>query len=191
MTTFEPLLAFAAERRRFETAVLRAYAGTLTREDAEDVVSDALLKCAADCPVDGGERARAWFKAVVLHRAEDLRRSRHGRPRGCRGGAGRTTGGRRFVALDECPELDRLACDAAQPEVLLEAKLHRAEIRAAVAAALRSMDPLLARVLWQRHLARDGEPASRAEAAAALGVPLARYERLYTRARRAFIEASR
>ena len=191
MTTFEPLLAFAAERHRFEAAVLRGYAGTLTREDAEDVVSDALVKCAADCPVDGGDAARAWFTRVVLNRAEDLRRSRHGRPRSSRGsGPGGKTAARRFVALDECPELDRLACDAAHPEVRLEAKLRRAEAREAVASALRAMDPLLARVLWQRHLSRDGEPASRAEAAAALGVPIARYERLYTRARRAFIAAS-
>jgi DNA-directed RNA polymerase specialized sigma24 family protein len=190
MTTFEPLLALAAERHRFESAVLRSYAGTLTREDAEDVVSEALLKCAADCPVDG-EPARAWFTRVVLHRAEDLRRSRHGRPRSGRGGAGGASSARRFVALDECPELDRLACDTAHPELRLEAKLRRAEAREAVAAALGGMDPLLARVLWQRHLARDGEPATRAEAAAALGVPLARYERLYTRARRAFVAATR
>jgi DNA-directed RNA polymerase specialized sigma24 family protein len=188
---FEPLLAFAAERRRFETIVLRRYAGTLTREDAEDIVSEALLASATECPVDEPDRAHAWFARVVLNRAEDLRRSRHGRPRSSRGPvAAGTPATRRFVALDECPEILRLACDTAHPEELLMTKLQRAEARAAVRAALRGMDPLLAKVLWQRHLARDGEPASRAEAAAALDVSIASYERLYTRARRAFIDAA-
>jgi RNA polymerase sigma factor (sigma-70 family) len=188
---FEPLLAFAAERRRFETIVLRAYTGTLTREDAEDVVSEALITCATECPVVEPDRAHAWFARVVLNRAEDLRRSRHGRPRDARGPALQATAcARRFVALDECPEILRLACDTAHPEDRLMTKLQRAEARAAVLTALRAMDPLLAKVLWQRHLACDGEPASRAEAAAALNVSIARYERLYTRARRAFIDAA-
>jgi DNA-directed RNA polymerase specialized sigma24 family protein len=193
-TPFEPLLALAARRARFEAVVRRRYAGVLTAEDAEDVVSDALVAAATACPAEELDGAVAWFTRVVLNRAEDERRRRHGRPRSARGRAAARTSAdapptRRFVALHECPEAQRLAADGPEPADAVIDRLGRAERRAAIRAALTGMDPLLARVLWQRHAVDDG-PASRARAAAALDVSLRRYERLYTRARRAFIEVA-
>jgi DNA-directed RNA polymerase specialized sigma24 family protein len=184
---FEPLLALAARRAHFEAVVRGRYAGVLTAEDAEDIVSDALLTAAGACPADD---AAAWFTRVVLNRAEDERRRRHGRPRHSRGHA-RTpadaTPLRRFVALHDCPEAQRLATDDPEPADAVIDRLDRAELRAATRAALAALDPLLARVLWHRHAVGD---TSRARAAASLDLSLPRYERLYTRARRAFVEAA-
>src|SRR5688500_8541642 len=85
-----PLHCLAAVSDRYEQLVLAHYGSTLSLHDAEDIVSEALLRVADRIPDNAGH---AWFARVVLNRAEDFRRGREGRPRG---GAPR-----RFVALDE------------------------------------------------------------------------------------------
>ena len=72
------LIRLAAERGRYERLVLARYGGTLTREDAEDIVSEALLTVAEH--KEGQSLFMfAWFGRVVLNRAEDFRRARDGR----------------------------------------------------------------------------------------------------------------
>ena len=64
LATADPRVRFAAERQRYERVVLARHAGALSREDAEDVVSDAILSSALACPADAADGGRAWFSRV-------------------------------------------------------------------------------------------------------------------------------
>ena len=103
----------AADRHRFERVVLRRFGSTLTAEDAEDIVSEALIGSAVRCPEGALEGGSSWFARVVLNKAEDYRRARDGRPRCARsGGSGEGAGtSRRFVPLEEALEAGLLAAD--------------------------------------------------------------------------------
>jgi RNA polymerase sigma factor (sigma-70 family) len=183
-----PVERFAADRRHFERVVLGRFGTTLTAEDAEDIVSDALIASAARCPEDAHDAGRAWFARVVLNRAEDYRRARDGRPRAARRGDGAATS-RRFVPLQEAIELELLPAEELTVAERLEQEMAREESRAAVRRALATLEPQHAAVLRLRHLGADGERVSRRKVADELGISLWQYESLYTRARRAFAGA--
>jgi RNA polymerase sigma factor (sigma-70 family) len=184
------LLALARERTYFERVVQRRYGNTITREDAEDIVSDSLLTSGARCPSTDSDAARAWFSRVVLNRAEDFRRARDGRPRSARGrNASGAAVARRFLSLDGCAEVHRLPAEDQDPAATVERSFAEAQVRSSVRAALERLDPRHAQVLHLRHMANDGEGLPRQATAAALDLPVRHYERLYTAARKAFVAA--
>ena len=145
------LVQLAQDRRRYEQLVASRFS-TLSIQDAEDVVSDALIAVADRIPDDAG---RAWFARVVLNRAEDFRRARDGRPR--------TGPGRRQVPLEAA--LDRPAPTPEDPHdrVLAQQTVHR---------ALRRLPAEQRVLLSRRHLAGAG----RSEVAGLLGITLSQYE---------------
>jgi RNA polymerase sigma factor (sigma-70 family) len=185
----DPVERFAADRHRFERVVLRRFGTTLTREDAEDIVSEALMASAARCPEGAADAGRAWFARVVLNKAEDYRRARDGRPRCARGGGSADGAGtsRRFVPLQDAIELELLPADELTVAERLEQEIARDDTRATVRRALASLEPRHAAVLKLRHL--RSKPAPRRALAQELGISLWQYESLYTSARRAFAGA--
>jgi RNA polymerase sigma factor (sigma-70 family) len=186
-----PVERLAADRRNFERVVLRRFGTALTAEDAEDIVSEALIASAARCPEETRDAGRAWFTRVVLNAAEDFRRARDGRPRCMRGhgnGDGPRTS-RRFVPLQDAIELELLPADEPTVAERLEQEMAREDTRAAVRRALATLEPQHAAVLKLRHLGPEGERMSRRMLADEFGISLWQYEALYTRARRAFAGA--
>lgn len=148
-----PLVRLAADRGRYEQLIVSRFGGTLSREDAEDIVSEALLHVADRIPAGAGH---SWFARVVLNRAEDFRRARDGR---------RTA--RRFVALD-----DTLVADT--PDDDFERDLAHRTVH-------RALDRLPAEhgaLLRRRHLAGAG----RREIASALGLTVTQYEKRHATA---------
>lgn len=144
-----PLIRLALERARYEQLVVARFGGALSREDAEDVVSEALLAVAGRVPEDAPP---AWFARVVLNRAEDFRRARDGR---------RTP--RRFVALDDTQP-------APTPD---DGHFERELARGTVHRALRRLPHEHRALLRRRHLAGQG----RREIASALGLSVSQYEK--------------
>src|SRR4051812_26818043 len=72
----------ARDRQRYERLVYGRLRDSITWEDAEDIVSDALLKAqrsGGDRPAPGKEEA--WFARIVLNQGVDFLRSRDGRKR--------------------------------------------------------------------------------------------------------------
>ena len=183
-----PVERFAADRHRFERLILRRFGSTLTAEDAEDIVSEALIGSAVRCPEGALEGGSSWFARVVLNKAEDYRRARDGRPRCARsGGSGEGAGtSRRFVPLEEALEAGLLAADELTVGERLEQEVARNDTQATVRKALATLESQQAAVLKLRHL---GERASRRAIAEELGISLWQYESLYTSARRAFAGA--
>ena len=121
-------------------------------QDAEDVVSDALIAVADRIPEHAG---RAWFARVVANRAEDFRRARDGRPR--------TGPGRRQVPLEAAFDRPAPAPEDTHDRELAHRTVHRALTR--LPAEQRAL-------LARRHLA--GSP--RGEIADVLGLTLSQYE---------------
>ncbi|MBE2315983.1 sigma-70 family RNA polymerase sigma factor [Solirubrobacter sp. CPCC 204708] len=142
------LARLAAERGRYEQLVVTRFGGTLSREDAEDIVSDALLAVAGKVPPGAG---RAWFARVVLNRAEDFRRARDGR-----------RSPRAFVELDE--QLAATPEDDGFDRALAHRTVHR---------ALRRLPAEYGTLIRRRHL----HGASRREIATALNLSLHQYEK--------------
>jgi RNA polymerase sigma factor (sigma-70 family) len=186
-----PVERFAADRDRFERVVLRRFGTTLTAEDAEDIVSEALMASASRCPEGTADAGRSWFARVVLNKAEDYRRARDGRPRCARsGGSGEGAGtSRRFVPLQHAIELELLPADELTVGERLEQEIARDDVQATVRRAIATLEPQQAAVLKIRHLGLAGERASRRALAEELGISLWQYESLYTSARRAFAGA--
>jgi RNA polymerase sigma factor (sigma-70 family) len=184
-----PVERFAADRRHFELVVLHRFGTTLTAEDAEDIVSEALIASAARCPEGTQDAGRAWFARVVLNKAEDFRRARDGRPRCMRGGREGPGTSRRFVSLQDATELELLPAEEHTIAERLEQEMAREDTRAAVRRALATLEPQQAAVLKLRHLREQDNRASRRMLADELGISLWQYESLYTRARRAFASA--
>jgi DNA-directed RNA polymerase specialized sigma24 family protein len=181
---------FCRERAFYEQVILARLGTALTREDAQDIVSDAIIHRGAQCPPDAKAGGRPWFMRVVLNRAEDFRRARYGRPRSTRGGGrGGAAAPRRLVSLDEIGEralssgpfmVDESAVTAA-----VERESDRAEAAALVGIALAALDDDLASVIRLRYLTGD-EPQPRCTLAARLGLSIAQYEARHTRAWKAF-----
>ena len=73
----------ARDRRRYEGLVLSRMASRLSAEDAEDIVSESLIRAESRLksqpPAPGKESA--WFARVVLNQAVDFLRARDGRRR--------------------------------------------------------------------------------------------------------------
>jgi RNA polymerase sigma factor (sigma-70 family) len=182
--TNDRLATLYHERRTFEDAIVRRFGRTLTREDAEDVVAEALFASADSCPDDAKDDGRAWFMRVVMNRAEDYRRARDGRPRAARGQrrGDAPAVARRFVPLDDAAHA--LVDARATPDELAQRRAEREAVKEAVAGALAELPPRQAEVLRLRHLADAGDGLSRAAAAARLGLSLSAYEALYTAARK-------
>jgi RNA polymerase sigma factor (sigma-70 family) len=185
---------FARERRRYERAIMVRMRGTLTREDAEDIVSEALIDSASRCPDDAAGEGRLWFMRVVLNRAEDFRRSRYGRPRSVRvkNREPLKSGGPlwSFVSWDEVSAraLGSLStCSVAAPTELLEADAERNRASALVARGLRRLTPSQQRLLRLRYL----QPVrlTRTQIADRLGLSLTQYETRHTIAWREFAQA--
>jgi DNA-directed RNA polymerase specialized sigma24 family protein len=83
MQAASPHEVLAHDRRRYERLLLARLGGALSREDAEDIVSEALIRVqvrAADDPPKPG-REEAWFARVVLNLGVDFLRARDGRRR--------------------------------------------------------------------------------------------------------------
>ena len=151
-----PLVRLAADRGRYEHLVLSRFRGTLSREDAEDVVSEALLRVADRIPADAGP---AWFARVVLNRAEDFRRARDGRPR--------TGAQRASVPLNGS---DALGAGLTPDE---DEGFERELARSTVHRALNRLPHEYRTLIRRRHL--HGAP--RREIASALGMTVTRYEK--------------
>lgn len=186
-----PVQRLAADRRRFERVVLRRFGSVLTTEDAEDVVSDALLASAARCPDDARDGGRSWFTRVVLNKAEDYRRARDGRPRSARNGGNgdAAAASRRFVPFDDALELGLLPADEVGIGEQLEHEAARHDTQSTVRKALATLAPNHAAALQLRHIGRRGQRLSRRLIAEELGISLWQYESLYTSACRAFASA--
>jgi RNA polymerase sigma factor (sigma-70 family) len=151
-----PLVRLAADRGRYEHLVLSRFRGTLSREDAEDVVSEALLRVTDRIPADAGP---AWFARVVLNRAEDFRRARDGRPR--------TGAQRAFVPLKGA-DVDARGLTPDEDE-----GFERELARRTVHRALNRLPHEYRTLIRRRHL--HGAP--RREIASALGMTVTQYEK--------------
>jgi RNA polymerase sigma factor (sigma-70 family) len=155
-----PLVRLAADRGRYEQLVRARFRGSLSREDAEDIVSEALLRVADRIPDDAGP---AWFARVVLNRAEDFRRARAGRPR--------SGAARRVVGID-----DRLVAES--PDDDFEHELARSTVHR----ALNRLPHEYRTLIRRRHL--HGAP--RREIASALGMTITQFEKRHAVAWSAF-----
>ena len=153
-----PLVRLAVDRGRYEHLVVSRFRGTLSREDAEDVVSEALLRVADGIPADAGP---AWFARVVLNRAEDFRRARDGRPR--------TGAQRAFVPLKGAD----LRVDSRGLTPDEDEGFERELARRTVHRALNRLPHEYRTLIRRRHL--HGAP--RREIASALGMTVTQYEK--------------
>jgi RNA polymerase sigma factor (sigma-70 family) len=153
----QPLVHLARDRRRYEQLVAARFS-TLSIQDAEDVVSDALIAVADRIPENAGP---AWFGRVVLNRAEDFRRARDGRPR--------TGPGRRQVPLEAAFDRPAPAPEDPHDRELAQRTVHR---------ALKRLPAEHRFLLARRHLA--GAP--RGEIATTLGLTISQYETRHTAA---------
>jgi len=187
---------FARERRYFERIVLARLGTTLSREDAEDIVSDALIDSAARCPSDAINEGRVWFARVVRNKAEDFRRARDGRPRATRGpsiGPKPPVRSRRFISIHALEATPRAASALAIDESCVFAEVEEAAEREAagrvVEGALASLPPAQAELLRLRHLQEVQLP--RSEVAARLGLSISQYETRHSAAWRALVAAVR
>jgi DNA-directed RNA polymerase specialized sigma24 family protein len=78
-----PHEALARDRRRYERLLLARLGASQSREDVEDIVSDALIRAQlrAESEPPESEREAAWFARVVLNLEVDFLRARDGRRR--------------------------------------------------------------------------------------------------------------
>jgi len=153
----QQLVHLAQDRRRYEQLVASRFS-TLSIQDAEDVVSEALIAVSGRIPEDAG---RAWFARVVINRAEDFRRARDGRPR--------KGPGRRQVPLEAAFDRPAPAPEDPHDRELAHATVHR---------ALRRLPAEQRALLSRRHLGGAG----RGEIAGVLGLTLSQYESRHTAA---------
>src|SRR3954454_18921404 len=173
----------ARDRQRYERLVYGRLRDSITWEDAEDIVSDALLKTqgsAGDRPVPGKEEA--WFCRIVLNQGIDFLRSRDGRKRD--GSAPRPG----VVSLNqlgergvELPAADDDGTTAEGDDV------ERKQAREIVARVMQRLDPEDADLVKIRHLA--GPQASRRRVAEMAGLTVGEFRWRYARAWARFVEA--
>jgi RNA polymerase sigma factor (sigma-70 family) len=177
--------SLARDRMRYERLLFARMGGTLTREDAEDIVSDALVKVAAKVEVDpprpGNEEA--WFARVVLNQGIDFIRARDGRKRN--GSNGRP----KVVPLREVHEdADALASDDdPAASIALGDAVEREQAQAVVTRVMSALDPKDAELVKLRHLV--GPAASREQIATMAGLTVGEFRWRYTRAWNRFVDA--
>ena len=182
--------ALARDRRRYERLVYGRLRGGICWQDAEDIVSDALIRALVnaedDPPQEGKEQA--WFSRIVFNRGIDFLRARDGRRR--EGARSRPD----LVSISELAEAGvELAEDvecAGTAEAWIDAldqDAEQAQAEQAVERALASMPSDDADLVRLRHLLRAD--ASRDEVAAAAGLTLGEFRWRYARAWKRFVEA--
>ena len=179
----------ARDRRRYERLVYGRLRGGLCWQDAEDIVSDALMRALthaeADPPQPGKEQA--WFTRIVLNRGVDFLRARDGR---------RREGYRRrpdVVSLNElegagielAADIERAGSSEAWMESL-DSDHERAQAQELVERVLSQMAPEDAELVTLRHLL--GAEATRDEVAAMAGLTLGEFRWRYQRAWTHFVE---
>jgi RNA polymerase sigma factor (sigma-70 family) len=171
----------ALDRSRYERLLLSRMGSTISREDAEDIVSDALLRVQArssDQPQPGKEDA--WFARIVLNQGIDFLRSRDGRKR--EGSTPRPA----VVSLSDMDDDLHPACPSDELESLAEAT-ERDEVGELVTRVLDALDPKDAELVKLRHLV--GASASREQVAAMAGLTVGEFRWRYARAWARFVDA--
>lgn len=162
-TPFEQL---AEERDALVTWLAGEFPRSLTLEDAEDIVSDALPALAGDPQLPPrGRRRRNYLRSALKRDAIDELRHRHGRDL--------RDGPRQFVPLGRAGVVPGVA-----PEDHIEEAQSRAHYRAAVERAMARLESGDAELLRLRYL----EQRPPAEIAAELGLSRTQYERRLARA---------
>ncbi len=172
--------ALARDRRRYERLVYGRLRGGICWQDAEDIVSDALIRALVnaedDPPQEGKEQA--WFSRIVFNRGIDFLRARDGRRR--EGARSRPD----LVSISELAEAGvELAEDvecAGTAEAWIDAldqDAEQAQAEEVVQRALASMPSDDADLVRLRHLLRAD--ASRDEVAAAAGLTLGEFRWRY------------
>jgi len=182
---------FARDRRRYVRIVLRRYPRILTPEDAEDIVSEALIEDAAKVPRHAMDGGRPWFARVVLNRAEDYRRARDGRPRSQRRPApdheAPRHAGPRTIPMSTLDE-NRLSSLFASPSTDEDDAEARERAQRTLADALERIPAEDARLLRLRFL-DPPQPRTRQAVADELGLSLTQYESRHTQAWKALVAA--
>ena len=177
----------AQDRRRYERLLLSRMGTTLSREDAEDVVSEALIrvqgKAESDPPQAGKEEA--WFARIVLNQGIDFIRARDGRRR--EGSTPRPA----VVSLTHIDEDLRALSGESLDETLdlqsLADAHERRQARELVNRVLAALDPKDAELVKLRHLV--GGRASREQLAAMAGLTVGEFRWRYAKAWSRFVEA--
>ena len=180
----------ARDRRRYERLVYGRLRGGICWEDAEDIVSEALMRAhaaaATDPPTPG--REQAWFTRIAFNQGVDFLRARDGRRR--EGSRPRPD----LVSLEELQtagvELAEDVEQAGTGEAWIEAldgDTERTQARELVERVLNSMPTEDAELIKLRHLV--GADASRDEVAAMAGLTLGEFRWRHARAWDRFVEA--
>ena len=160
--------------------------GALSREDAEDIVSESLLrahrKLATRPPEPGKEDA--WFGRLVLNQGIDFIRARDGRSRNGSGSVRTIVPLSAFDAdvtelVPRLPETDGLEPLAAEAE--------RGQARELVDRVMTALDPQDVELIKLRHLVADR--ASREELARMAGLTVGEFRWRYSRAWNRFVDA--
>ena len=182
--------ALARDRRRYERLVYGRLRGAICWQDAEDIVSDALMRAHAGAEVDPPDpgKEQAWFARIVLNQGIDFLRARDGRRRD--GATPRPA----VVSLNELETAGvELADDRGHAGTAdawiedLDTDSEREQAQEIVARVLARMAPKDAELIKLRHL--FGANASRDEVAAMAGLTLGEFRWRYARAWARFVEA--
>ncbi len=180
--------SLARDRHRYERLLLMRMGAAISREDAEDIVSESLVKVqrkvTADPPRTGSEDA--WFGRIVLNQGVDFLRARDGRKRQGKGTS------RWVVPLheidDESPAL-ATGDEGGDPQGVerLADAAEREQARAVVGRVMTALDPKDAELVKLRHLV--GGRASREQVAAMAGLTVGEFRWRYARAWGRFVDA--
>lgn len=182
--------ALARDRRRYERLVHGRLRGAICWQDAEDIVSEALMRANASAEVDPPHRGKeqAWFARIVFNQGIDFLRARDGRRR--EGAKPRPD----VVSLNELETAGvELADDVGHAGATdawiegLDTESERQQAQAIVGRVLTRMTPKDAELIKLRHLL--GANASRDEVAAMAGLTLGEFRWRYARAWARFVEA--
>lgn len=175
----------ARDRRRYERLLLARMGTALSREDAEDVVSDALIRVqlkeeGSDPPAAGHEQA--WFARIVLNLGIDFLRARDGRRRG---GKSPRPALVPLSAMEREPAAEPVD-DESETESIGD-DVERAQTQALVTRVLSSLDPKDVELIKLRHVV--GDRVSRDQVARMAGLTVGEFRWRYTRAWRRFVDA--
>lgn len=179
----------ARDRRRYERLVYGRLRGGICWQDAEDIVSDALMRAHTSAQVDPPQRGKeqAWFTRIVFNQGIDFLRARDGRRR--EGARPRPD----LVSLSElaaagvevAEDVERSAATDAWIDEL-DTEREREQAQEIVGRVLSRMPPEDAALVKLRHLLGAGAP--RDEVAAMAGLTLGEFRWRYARAWARFVE---
>ena len=177
------------ERTRREDRRSKFYeiSDNLTREDAEDIVSESLIRVQtkADATPPRPGREGPWFASVVINAGIDFLRARDGRRRG--GASPRPA----LVPLSAVEQ--EMGGGIGHIDAELDAvtelgdEVARKQTQELVQRVMEALDPKDAELIKLRHLV--GGEASREEVARLAGLTLGEYRWRYARAWRRFVDA--